>query len=133
MLTLTTPYAAVQFPRLILTELHLNDDLQILTFDVQLWTGLAVNALVCSVPMLIQNGISSLLSKQGSPAAGLVINDPLRYFILSSRSTPTGYTDAYTAARAAANTPAARRTALETLISSLGAGHIDASLAGAIS
>jgi hypothetical protein len=130
MLTLTTVFPAVQFTRLIFTEFQPFDLQQLLTFKVQLWTGLAVNSMVCEVEMAISNTASVLLSRQGSPAAGLVVTDRDRYFIVSSRSTPTGYTDAMAAARTAANTPGARRTALETHV--LSAGHIAADLTGGI-
>jgi hypothetical protein len=131
MLTLTNAFSPVQFPRIIFTELRFNDDVQILSFLIQLWTGLAANALVCTSDLLtIANGTSSFLTRQTSPAAGLGISDRDRYFIVSSHATPTGYADAMAVARAAANDPASRRAALETHIV---ATHFAANLAGGIS
>jgi hypothetical protein len=131
MLTLTTPFSPVQFPRIIFLELHPNDDVQILSYEAQLWSGLAANALVCSTGILtIANGTSSLLTRQTNPAAGLIISDRDRYFVVSSHATPTGYTDAMAVARAAANDPVSRRAALEAHIV---ATHFAANLAGGIS
>jgi len=68
------------------------------------------------------------LARQASPSPGLNLDDPTHYFLQGTRTVATGYTDAKTAERAAANTPAARRTALEAHLYS--AGHLDSSLAG---
>jgi len=56
------------------------------------------------------------------------MNDVMFYFLVTGRVVATGYTDAAQVLRAAANTPSARRAALEAHLYS--AGHIDSSLAG---
>jgi hypothetical protein len=105
------------------------DDIEALITRVELRTSAANGRrLICSVVMEIRNGTSTTLARQSSPVAGLDYCHSGYYFIVGNRITASGYTDAMAAWRAAANTPSARRTAMEAHF--LSAGHIDASLAG---
>jgi len=115
----------LEFPRIT----DLDDDVGVWTVRVELRTSIPNgNRLIARTVIHVRDGACSMLSRQASPAAGLNIDDPLHYFVVSGRTVATGYTDAALAMKNAANTPAARRTALEALLYS--AGHLDSSLAG---
>lgn len=106
-----------------------DEEVKELSFTVELRTSNASGArLVTRVPMVIRDGLSDQLSRQDVIPAGTGIDDWTAYFKRTQRTTATGYTDAKAAERAAANSPSARRTAMEAHVAS--AGHIDATLAG---
>lgn len=128
MITLTTPFAIPNGTRLEISKPLFDDDTQVCVYSVRLLTPNATNAQVVTWQQLvITNVTSDRIERQGSPAAGLVIEDPRRYFIQSSRATAGAYTNAVNVWRAEA-TPAARKTAWEAHL--LSAGHIDATLTG---
>jgi hypothetical protein len=106
-----------------------DEENKVLSFDVELRMSAGNGSRVITrVPMEIRDGDSDQLTRQASPAAGINIDDPAGYFVKTKRATPTGYTDAINAWRAA-NATNTRRSALEAHLSS--AGHIDnVSLAG---
>jgi hypothetical protein len=126
-LTLTTPFTLANGTRLIITSARPDDDAQILNVSFELRTTVPGGDLVISrKEVSVRNGVSDRIKRNAAPAAGTMLFD-LLLFEQQVLSTPTGYTDAINAWRAAA-TPAARRAALEAL--GLTAGWIDASLAG---
>lgn len=128
-LALTVNFNLPGGTRLVYGKFDFDDDNEILTYPLQIRTSGTTDCLICQTTMVIRNGISTAVARQASPAVGLNIEDIQRYLVLSTRSTPTGYTDAKTADRAAANNKAARRLANETHQST--AGHVDATtLAG---
>ncbi len=115
--------------RIVFGTFHFDDDNLVCSFTADLKTTVGTNRQICRLNCYIADGISTVVSRQSSPGNNLDIGDATYYFIQSTRSTPTGYTDMKTAERAAANTPGARRTALEAHLFS--AGHFDSvSLAG---
>lgn len=117
--------ARLEFPRI----LDLDDDTGIWTVRVELRTSAPNDRrLICSTVLQIRDGVCHQLSRQASPPAGLNIDDVRHYFAVGARNVAAGYTDAAQVQRAAANTPSARRAALEAHLFS--AGHIDSSLAG---
>jgi hypothetical protein len=130
-ITLTTGFTLpngmrLEFPGI---SAGLNDDTQTWTVRVQLRTTVpSGNRLICQTEIAITDGPCIQLSKQASPSPGLNIEDTTHYFVRTGRNVATGYTDAAQAMRNAANTPAARRAALEAHLYS--AGHLDSSLAG---
>lgn len=129
---LTTPFTIGNGARLIFATpdnpFIFNDESQELQYTLELRTTVAQGDIViCSVQCVVRNGLSTQVARQASPAAGLSIGDWRRYFVVSRRSTPTGYTAAKTAERAAADTQVGRRAAMEAHL--LSAGHIDATLA----
>jgi len=85
---------------------------------------------ICTVDLFVRDGISTQLTPQPTPPAGLDVNDPRRYFLfdtvntmrLPQRSTPTGYTDLMNAWRGG-NSPGNRTTALKAYL--LSAGHVN--------
>ncbi len=115
--------------RIVFGTFHFDDDNLICNFTADLKTTVGTNRQICHLVCYVADGISTVVSRQASPANNLNIDDSTYYFIQSTRSTPTGYTDMKTAERAATNTPAGRRTACEAHLFS--AGHFDpVSLAG---
>ena len=128
-ISLTTNFTLPPGARLEFGRFDFDDDAQTLTVRVELRSSIPNNRrLIAGATMQIRDGTCSTLARQAAPAPGLNIDDPTHYFIQGTRTVATGYTDAKTAERAAANTPGARRTALEAHMFS--AGHIDATLAG---
>lgn len=124
---LTTPVTIPNGTRLIFGPFSFDDDNGVLTVPVQLRTAPSADALICQTTMVIRDGESTKIARQASPAVGLGVEDIQRHLIITTRTTPTGYTDAFTAMRAATNTKGARRTALEAHM--LSVGHVDATLA----
>ncbi len=112
--------------RFVFSSFIFNDDLQELRFTVDLKTSVAAgDASVIRRPVdfLIKNGICTFMSRQATPAAGLAVSDPDRYFVMGTRTVPAGYSAAKTAERGAADTQAGRRQTMEAHV--LSAGHID--------
>jgi hypothetical protein len=129
MLALTVNFNLPGGTKLVYGRFNFDDDAEVLTYRLEVRSASATDSLICWAPVSISNVASTLVTRQASPAAGLDIDDINRYLAIGSRSTPTGYTDAKTADRSAANNKAARRLANETHQST--AGHIDpVSLAG---
>jgi hypothetical protein len=117
--------ARLEFPRIT----DLDDETGVWTVRVQLRSSVPNgNRLIASAVIQVRDGACTQLSRQASPAAGLNIDDSNHYFLVVGRNVATGYTDAALAMKNAANTPAARRTALEAHLFS--AGHVDSTLAG---
>jgi hypothetical protein len=117
--------ARLEFPNLS----NFDDDTEIWRVRVELRTSSPNGRrLIAATELQIRNGPCHQLERQVAPPVGLTIGDVDNYFVVTSRNVATGYTDARAAERAAANTPAARRTALEAFLFT--AGHIGTSLAG---
>lgn len=128
-ITLTTTFTLPNGARMEFPKWRFDDDSEIWTVPFELRTTVPTNRrLITAGILFITNGTCSLLSRNASPAVGLNIDDFAHYFVQTARQVATGYTDARAVERGAANTPAARRTALEAHLFS--AGHIDSSLAG---
>jgi hypothetical protein len=128
MITLTTSFTIPNGTRLEISKPVFDDDASVCVYSVRLLTPLATNAAVTTwQQMVITNTSSDKIERQMNPPVGLVIEDPRRYFVQSSRATGTGYTDAVNAWRGQ-TTANARKTAWEAHL--LSAGHIDASLTG---
>ncbi len=126
-LTLTTPYALPNGTRLIVASARPDDDNQILNVTIEMRSAPGTDVVVSQKSLAIRNGLSDRVRRNSAPVAGTLITEAM-LFDQAAVSTPTGYTDAMNAIRAAANTPAARKAALET--AGLAAGWIDASLTG---
>lgn len=124
-ITLTTGFTLpngmrLEFPGLVK---GFDDDTGTWTVVVELRTSVPNGRrLICSVKFLISDGACQVLSRQPLPVAGLNIEDRNHYFVVGSRTVADGYTAAWAAVRAAANTPAARQAAAEAHLFS--AGHI---------
>lgn len=126
---LTTNFNLPGGSKFIFGKFDFDEDAGTLTYPVELRTSGATDCLVFRTTMVIRDGISTTLARQPTPPVGLNIEDIQRYLILGTRSTPTGFTDAFTAMRAAGNTKVLRRLANEA--HQFSAGHIDnVSLAG---
>jgi hypothetical protein len=131
-ISLTTNYnipggARLEFPSIG----NFDDDQETWTVKVELRTSSPNGRrLICATTLQIRNGVCHQLERKipGAPEASLNIDDVNYYFAVTSRTVATGYTDAKAAERAAANTPSARRAALEAFLFT--AGHIGSSLAG---
>lgn len=127
MIQLATTFNLPAGSRLDIERPFFDEYLERLTVTIKLMTAPGTGSTVTTVELVITNTDSQKVARQTSPAVGLPIGAVERYFIVTSRATPTGYTDAFSAWKAAA-TPAARRDALTAHLYS--AGHIEASLAG---
>jgi hypothetical protein len=127
-ITLTTAFTVPNGTRLVFGKFDFNDDTSTMTVPMELKTPPATDATVARYVLTITNGTCSLLTRQASPTVGLGLDDPTRWITHSTRTVATGYTDAITAFRGAANNANARRTAMEAHM--LSAGHIDSTLTG---
>lgn len=127
--TLSVNYPSPPINKLEFSRFDFDEDTQTLTYNVTLKTGVATDANVCRVTMVIKDGLSTTLARNATPAVGLNYADAERYFVhnaaheLPTRSTPTGFTDALATRNASYANAAARKAALEDLQWS--AGHID--------
>jgi hypothetical protein len=126
-LTLTTPYALPNGTRLIVASARPDDDNQVLNMTIEMRSAPGTDIVVSTKSIAVRNGLSDRVKRNSAPVAGTMITEAM-LFESQAVSTPTGYTDAMNAIRAAANTPTARRAALEA--AGLTAGWIDASLTG---
>lgn len=127
-ITLTTPIAIPQGTRLVVGFPVIDESNSGMRVPVSLFTPVASNREVAKTILSLADGTSDMVARQASPTPGLNMDDPTVYFVVTQRATPTAFTDAMAALRAANNAPAARRLALEAHL--LAAGHIDASLTG---
>lgn len=126
---LTVDYLIGNGKRLVIAKVNPDEEQQTMTISWELRTGLGAtpnDAVLASKVMVVRNGSSDRLNRQASPAAGSRINELLLLEPLAL-STPTGFTDAMNAWRAAATTNA-RKAALEA--HGLVVGWIHANLAG---
>jgi len=128
MITLTTPVAIPQGTRLLIGFPQIDESNSYMVVPVALLTPAASNREVCRANIQLADGVSQMVARQASPPVGLALDNPDNYFVITTRATPTAFTDAMAVLRAANNTPAARRLALEAHM--LSAGHIDATLTG---
>ena len=126
-INLTANFAIPNATRLVADKPVTDDDNEVMRVPLELRSAAATNALVTRVILEITNIESTKVARQAAPAVGLNIEDRDRYFLITRRPTPTGFTDAINAWRAGA-TSAARKAALEAHL--LAAGHIDATLTG---
>ena len=132
-INLTASLALPNAQRIMSTPPIFNDDLAECRFSMTLITSAAVGAKICSWNMVIRNGLSSQIVRQGTPPVGLNIEDINRYIVMTAaneipeRNTPTGYTDLFNAWKAGVDGPA-RQAAFKTAL--MTAGHVDSTLAG---
>ncbi len=99
-----------------------DDDAKELTVPCELRTTVANGDIVlCSWLMVVRDGVSTTCARSTALPPGTPLSSRVRYVVLGNRTTPTGYTAAKTAERAAPDTQAARRAALEAHM--LSAGH----------
>lgn len=125
MITLTAPFALANGTRLVATMAKPDDDEQVFTITYELRTAPATDIVLASQTIRVRNTRSERLQRNAS-ATGIAARDLIQVDP-NGISTPTGYTDAIAAWRAAA-TPATRRAALDAV--GLSAGWIDSSLTG---
>lgn len=125
MITMTTARPLGSALKWMISAIEQNDAINVAQVTIALLNG--ANVVVSSKAINIRDGISDKLSYNVNPQAGQSMLDAL---LLSEQamSTPTGYTDAVNAWRAGGATAAARRTALEAHV--LTVGYLDSTLAG---
>lgn len=129
MIQLATNFNLPPGSRLDVGRPYFDEELERMAVTIRLLTAPGTNAPVASVSLVVTNTDSDKIARQTAPAVGLGIERPERYFIVTQRPTPTGYTDAVNAWRTGGATPAQRRNAFEAHL--YAAGHLEASLAAA--
>ncbi len=125
-ITLTVPYTWPNGTRLVIATVNPNDDDSVLTVVIQLRTPPASDHVGSEAVLKIRNGLCGRVSRNTNLGVlgrwnGWLVYEP------NVLTVATGYTDAMNAWKAGA-TPAARRTALETHM--LSVGYIHSSLTG---
>jgi hypothetical protein len=129
-INLTADFVFLPGRRLVIAKARSNDEEQLLLIDAELRTSSATEQVISKRIVEVRNGPgqSDRLRRNPSLAAGQPFS---RWLLVDDKVLllPTGYTDAMAAMRAAANTPSARRAALETWC--LSSGVFDSSLSGA--
>lgn len=126
-ITLTTPLPVPNVTRWFVSSVRADDDNAVMTIQIDFRSAPATNQLLTRASLqifnLITGGSSNKISRQ-IPIVGGNSSDVLT---VSQISLPTGYDDAVAAWRGG-NTPAARKSALETYL--LSSGIVDSTLTG---